>query len=219
MTTLLDAVNAVGKRARFLDENTELVSLSNTAKQTFIDITIQAWNEATVELFDVTHRGVPSEVKSATITLVASTRSYSLATDILSIRWPMHDETNGRYIHEWKGTFESLVHVQVHPDSQTGTPCYGMVSPIDGTLYLDKIPTSSEAGYVYTYHYDKEILLSSATDTMPMSDTAYHMLIPAVAEKVRRDKDAAFDGAFWAKQMGLASRAILRSQRSGKYFG
>lgn len=219
MATLLQGVNAVGKRAKFLDNATELASLTNTAKQLYIDLSIQTWNEAIVELYDAVPQAFPDEATSSTITLVTDDRDYALATDLVKLHWPLHDQTNGRYIYEWKAGFINLEQIQITPADQTGIPLYGAIRPTDGQLYLDRLPTSTENGLVYTYYYDKDILVSAASDTFPFNDTVYNMLIPAVAEKVKLDKDNKFVEGLWAKQMGLAARHLSRGQRDQRWVG
>ncbi len=217
MATLLQGVNAVGKRARFLDNATELSSLTDTPKQLYIDQSIQVWNEAIVDLFDAVPESKPEELATANLTLVTSDRDYALASDVVKLIWPLHDTTNGRFIYEWRDGYVNLEQMQLNPASQNGLPLYAAIRPTDGELYLDRIPSADENGLVYVYYYDKDILMSVAADTFPFNDTVYNMLIPAVSEKLKLEKDNKIVGELWQKQMGLAARHLSQMQRRDRW--
>lgn len=217
MATLLDAVNAVGKRAHFLNNNEPLLSLSDPGLQYYIDLTVQCWNEAVVDIFAAGDQSMPLEGAESTITLVQGVREYTLPSDLVHLRFPLQDEDNGRYILEWTRGYEHLRSLQTEPDNYTGIPSYGVINPITGNLYVDFIPTSEEAGLVYQLRYDKELILSEATDTIPLSNTAYNVAIKAVSDKVREERDNEDLDALWRKQMGQAAAHTIKTPRKNRY--
>lgn len=212
--TLLNGINDVMKRLGYIKGNSgELTSLVDTQRQVTLDLTIQAWNEVIVEIFDASDTPFPNELAENTITLVTDDRDYALQTDLVQLRWPFTNQTNGDQIFEYPGGYEQIYFDQPIPANFTGQSTLAAIRPIDGELYLDAIPTANENGDVYTYQYDKELLLSAAADLMPFSDTVYSQLIMAVAELVKRDKEKSFDGGMYARRTGIAAGLLTQQQQ------
>jgi hypothetical protein len=176
--TLLNGVNEVLKRASIISENSLLTSLTNSGKQVFIDLAVQAWGEAVDQIYSKARIKMPNQAEESNITLVASKRTYSLATDLVQLSWPLHEETQGLFINKYPGGYEELRHVLTQPGNYTGQPTSGAISPIDGDLFIDMLPTSSEAGYEYKYTYWKDLTLSRASDQFPFSDTVFRAFVP-----------------------------------------
>lgn len=212
--TLLNGVNDVMKRLGYIKGNSgELASLTDSQRQVTIDLTIQSWNEVIVEIYDASDTPFPNELAENTITLVTNDRDYVLQTDLVQIRWPFTNQTNGNQIFEYPGGYEQIYADQSIPANFTGQPTLGAIRPIDGQLYLDRLPTAELNGDVYTYQYDKEVLLSAAADSMPFGDTVYSQLIMAVAELVKRDKEKSFDGGMYARRTGIAAGLLTQQQQ------
>ena len=183
--TLLNGVNDVLKKVQIVSDGSLLTSLSNSGKQTFIDAAVSAWGEAVDQIYSKSRIMRPNAAEEGSITLVADQRTYELECDLVKLSWPLQDRTNGRFVHQYPGGYEELINVLVQPENYTGQPNSGAINPIDGTLYLDTLPTSSEAGDIYTYTYLKDLTLSRASDRFPFSDTVYRALVPVVAEVYR----------------------------------
>lgn len=216
--TLLNAVNEVLKNVSVLQgSDGELSSLSVSSKQIFIDTAVQALNETIDELYSITGMAKPNELAESTITLVASTRNYTLATDLVQIHFPLLDETNGQYLVEYPGGYMGMVRDQQNPSNYTGLAQYAVIRPTDGALYLDRAPTTVEAGRVYKYRYDKDVSLSAAADTVPFSDAVFRAVVPAVAQIWRRRQRNSFDGAMYRMSMGRAARLMNQTQTQGSY--
>ena len=98
----------------------------------------------------------PKQGEEDSIVLIAAKRTYDLPCDLVQIRWPLHEETQGLFINKYPGEYEELKHALVQPGNYTGPPQNAAISPVDGELYLDMIPTASEADYEYKYYYWKE---------------------------------------------------------------
>lgn len=204
--TLLNGVNDVLKRIGVIKGNSgELTSITDSARQTVIDLTVQSWNEALVDLVDSAGDAIPKAVGSGTLTLATSTRAYAPASDLVKIRWPFHDATNGRYISEYPGGYEQLYQDQPVPSTIAGIPTQAAIRLTDGYIYLDTTPTSAENGLVYTYLYDKSLLMTAYTSVFPFTDSVYQVMIPAVAELVKRDWESTFDAAVYKARMAQAS--------------
>lgn len=212
--TLLNGVNDVLKRVNIITgDSGELASLTNSGKQTFIDLAIQVWNEAIDELYTTAETPKPNELAESTITLATSTREYTLASDLVQLRFPLQDETNGRYLSEYPGGYTALVSDQDIPGNYTGQPYYAAIRETDGKLYVDRQPTSNENGQVYKYRYDKELALTVAGSTVPFKDVVYRAMVPAVAELWKRDQRNSFDEAYYRLSIGRAARLLTQKQQ------
>lgn len=211
--TLLNGVNDVLKRAGWIEgDSGELTTLTESARQHVIDVVVAVWNEAIDSLYDQSRIPRPNELAENTITLVTDDRDYALQTDLVQLRFPLLDETNGFYIEFFEGGYEGLIRSQPIPADFTGLANFAVIRPTDGELFLDRIPTSAENGRVYKYRYDKDLELTAAASTMPFSDAAYRAMVPAVAQLVRRDLKNDFDGGMFRDQIGQASRFLSQRQ-------
>jgi len=172
--TLLNGVNEVLKKVHMIQgDSGELTTLSDSGRQTYIDIAVQCWNESIDDIYGFSHQAFPQEVAEGTITLVTSDRSYALATDMNQLRYPFRDETNRQYISEYPGGYLKLLEDQPNPADFTGLPYLGCISPVDGEFFLDRLPTSDENGRVYKYQYDKDLVMTLAADTFPFKDVVF----------------------------------------------
>lgn len=218
--TLLDGVNEVLKRTDTLDFNDRLTSLtSDEAKQSWIDIAVQQWNEAVDQIYSETGVPRPMNLAEDVITLQEDLREYFLADDLVRLHWPMIDETNGRYITEHPGGYMGMVNSQINPSSYTGLPLTAAIRPTDGALYLDRSPSVNEDGYAYKYRYDRDTVLEIAQDEFPFTDAVFRAMVPVVAQLwTRQQKGAsAFDRAVYTQSYGRACRLLRTEQPRMSY--
>lgn len=216
--TLLDGVNDVMKRTGWIEgDSDELASLTESARQHIIDVTVMVWNEAIDSLYDESTVPRPPELGENTITLVTDDRDYALQSDLVQLRFPLIDETNGFYIFNYPYGYMGLVQSQQVPSDFTGLANFATIRPTDGELYLDRIPTSAENGRVYKYRYDKDQELTASTSEMPFTDATYRAMVPAVAQLVRRDLKNDFDAPMYSAQIGQASRFLSQRQQRTRW--
>jgi hypothetical protein len=204
--TLLNGVNEVLKRANLIQgDSGALTTLTDSARQVWIDNIVQIWNEVMEQLYETAQKPMPQELAEGSLTLVTNTRAYALST-FNKLYFPLHDTTNGQYIYDG-GDYLDLVTSQSVPADYTGLPLYAVIRPTDKQLYLDRIPTATENGLVYTYRYDKDLSVSAAADTFPFDDSVFRALVPAVKEvHMMNDKREFNDGMF---KMSMARAAAL----------
>jgi hypothetical protein len=215
--TLLNAVNEILKRVgNIAGDDGLLTTLSSSGRQRSIDIAIQVINEGIDELYTACQLPMPLSQAESTITLVASTRSYALATDLVQMRWPLIDKTNAQYIYSYPGGLNAIL-VNDPEQDDTGLPHYAAISPVDGTLYLDRLPTATEADKVYTYQYDKDLELSAATDTVPFGNLVFRAMVPAWVQLWRRDQQREFDQGIFRMSVGRAAAALSQTLPSDNY--
>lgn len=215
MATLLQGVNRVLRRVQII--TSDLSSLTASGKQPWVDTCVYAWNEVILDLYQIANKPVPKELATSTITLVTNDRDYALASDVIQLRYPFKDETNGRYITEYPGGFMQMQLDQVFTSNEVGLPYLGCIDPTDGEFYLDKIPTSSENGLVYRYWYDKDIELSAVDDEFPFNNAVFLSLVPAVAERWRLENQQKFNDGLYNRSMGIAVNYLTQKQQRDSY--
>jgi hypothetical protein len=208
VSTLLDGVNEVLMKIRLVNSSKKLTSLTDSGKQVFIDTAIQSWNEGVDQLYSKAKMLRPQQAGEDSITLATGTRNYDLPEDLIQIRWPLHDETNGSFINKYPGGYDELRNTQVQPANYTGQPTLGAISPIDGSLYLDMIPTSGENGNVYKFRYWKDTNLSRSSDLFPFNEVVFRAMIPVVAELFRYNQNNRFSDGVAKVNYGRAVRAL-----------
>lgn len=212
--TLLQGVNSVLIQLGYIKGNSgELTSLTDAQRQPTIDQAIQAWNRLLVEVYQASDKPLSLELAEATITLVDGTRDYALETDLLQLRYPFTDQTQGFQIWEYNGGYSQIFKDQVQPANFTGQASFAAIRPTDGKIYLNAIPTSQEAGDVYTYQYDKDVTLALAADTFPFADAVFETLVSACTELVSRYKKRSFDAGEYNKALGLAVGLMTENQQ------
>lgn len=217
MKTLLNSINEIFKRTGIIaGDAAALTSLTDSARQRSVDLAIQVINEGIEELYSATSVPMPKEQAESTITLVTSTRSYTLATDLVQMRWPLIDKTNNQYIHEYPGGYNAILEADPEQDD-TGLPRFAAIDPTDGALYLDVAPTANENGRIYTYQYDKDLALSAATDTVPFSDAVFRAMVPAWVQIWTRAMRNEFDEGLFNVSLGRAGRLLTQNQPRQNY--
>ena len=200
-------------KTQIVSSSNLLTSLTNSGKQVFIDAAIQAWNEAVDQVYSKSKIMKPEQGSEDSITLVEGERYYDLPCDLVQIHWPLHDVTNGLYIQKYPGGFEELRNAQTQPANYTGQPSEASISPIDGTLYINRTPTDGEDGYVYEYFYWKDTGLSSANDVFPFSDVVFRAMVPVVAELWRYNQNNRYTSGIADVNYGRAIRALKQEPR------
>lgn len=215
--TLLNSVNEILKRVSVISGDAgALTSLADSPRQVAIDIAVQVVNEGIDDLYAVTDIAHPNEQAESTMTLVTSTRAYTLASDLIQLRYPMIDKTNNQYIGEYPGGYNALLIADPEQDD-TGLPMYGAFRPTDGKFYLDRAPTSVENGRVYTYQYDKNLALSILTDTVPFNDAVFRAMVPSWVQLWKRERQNEFDAGLYRASVGRAAALLSQKQPRTSY--
>lgn len=215
--TLLNCTNEILKRVGLIaGDSGVLTSLTDSARQVAIDVAVQVVNEGIDELYAASNVSKPNGQGESTVTLVTSTRAYTLATDLLRLRWPMVDKTNTQFLHQYPGSYNQMLQADPEQDD-TGLPVYAAIRPTDGKLHLDRTPTSVENGRVYTYQYDKDLVLSAAADTVPFKDVVFRAMVPVWVQMWKRERRNEFDGDLFRMDMGRAATLMTQVQPRDSY--
>ena len=215
--TLLDGVNEILTRVSVISgDSGKLTSLTDSARQSSIDVAIQVINEGVDELYSVTSVARPTEEREDTISLLLDTRDYALATGLVQIRWPMIDYDNTQHIKHYPGGWDQM-RIDDSGSDQTGLPHYATIRPTDGKLYIDSRPQSGDVGRVYTYRYDTDLSLSVQTDTFPFTDTVFRAMVPAWVQLWKRDRRNEMDQGIFNFNIGRAARLFTQGQMRTSY--
>lgn len=210
--TLLNAVNEILKRVSYTAGDAgALTSLTDSARQVAIDCAVQAVNEGIEELYTACELAMPNEQAESTITLATATRAYTLATDLLQLRFPLIDKTNTQFIYEYRPGYNALLRLDPE-ENDTGIPRWGVIRPTDGKLYVYPAPTSVDNGKVYTYQYDKNVSLSVAASAVPFNDAVFRAMVPFWSETWKREQRQSFDAELAKASFGRASRLLTQVQ-------
>ena len=206
--TLLNSVNEIFRRVSLVAGDSGLLtSLTDSARQVDVDVAVQAVNEGIDELYSTVGRAMPNQQSSSTITLATNTRNYSLASDLVRLHFPLIDRTHNQYIYEYEPGYDALLLLDPEQDD-TGQPFYAVIRPTDGSLFLDRAPTSTYNGYVYTYQYDKDWVLSVSTDTVPFDHAVFRAMVPAWVLIWKRERRNEFDDVLFKASIGRAARLL-----------
>ena len=216
--TLLNATNLVLKRAKIISGvNGALTSLTDSARQTYIDTIGQVINESIHELYSEAEEPLPNQSATSNITLITDTREYALPSDLEQIRYPLMDTTHGRYILEYEGGYEKMRMDQPIPGNFKGVPLLACINPTNDMLRLNVTPQSTENGLVYELLYDKRHSLSAAADTFPFSDTVVDSLVECWMQDFNRENHRTFDQAARDKAFGKAMRYLNQTPMRRKW--
>jgi len=215
--TYLNAVNDILTRVSVIAGDAGLLSsLTDSPRQVQIDVAKQVINEGIDDLYAVSNIAMPQEQASGSMTLVTGTRAYTLASDLIQLRFPMIDRTNNQYISEFPGGYNAMLISDPEQDD-TGLPMFGAFRPTDGMFFVDRAPTPIENGRIYTYQYDKNLALTVAASTVPFNDAVFRAMVPAWVQLWKRERRNEFDEGLYRKSVGLASALLSQKQARDNY--
>lgn len=209
---LLAGVNEVLIKVDILEGDTgRLTSLTDSARQTFIDTAVQVLNEVVDQLYSIMAKPKPQQLAEATITLVTDDQDYALASDLVTLlpNFGLIDTTNNHVIAilDDEDAYRQLILTDLDQDD-TGLPSTAAIRPTDGQLYMDRKPTSAENGRIYNYRYNKELELVNAADTFPFGNAVFRAVVPAAAELWKFHRHQEFAQGLFDASIGRAARLI-----------
>ena len=210
--SLLNGVNEVLKKVGIIEGDTGLLtSLTDSARQPFIDTAKQSLNEVVDQLYSEFGEPKPQQLAENTITLVTADQDYALQGDLVTLlpEFALVDETNNHVIAilDDDDAYRNLIVGDLDQDD-TGLPSAAAIRPTDGQLWMDRAPTSAENGRIYKYRYNKELELVVAADTFPFGNTVFRAMVPAAAELWKLHRHQEFSQGLFDASMGRAARAV-----------
>ena len=216
MKTLLNGVNEVLKKTDQLDSDAGvLTSLTDSARQVFIDTAVQVLNEKVDELFSKAEITKPEQLKTSTITLVTGIKEYGLHSSLVMLRdeYPLINEANNHVIPILGEDGYWQIIIGDLDQDDTGLPSFCAVNPINGRLTFDRTPTAEFDGRQYKYRFDRDLELTDKDDEFPFSNQVFRALIPAAAEQWKFYHQQEFSDGIHRRSMALAAKYLRKLPR------
>lgn len=172
--TFLECVNRILRKTAIIRGDTdEITTFSDTQHNASLNLAIVAVQDEIARL--TAERLIPYERQtSGTVTLAASTRTYSLASDFTRFYGTPHfyDSDGNRQIYEYPGGLEALQTEYYTYATDSGDPNWFYMEPTSTKkVGFFQVPSSGEAGKILTYEYEGSVLVDSVSDTIPFHNT------------------------------------------------
>jgi hypothetical protein len=221
--TALQGLNAILKRVKVVQgDSAAITSFTDTAKQHSIDLALQIINEVIHEMYD--KGAVAQSTATGTITLATDTREYAVPSDFERMAGKQYADkvmitTDNVKIFEYPGGYARMFADQPDPTEFLGAPNFWAINSTNGQFRLDRTPQSEQNGDVYSFLYEKRLLIDEATDTFPFSDTVFDALLPVIAELWSVDQDADSRRAAYAGTSFVRAIKMARQVRPRAAYG
>lgn len=195
MATFIDGVNRLLRINNVIKgDDDNITTFSDTQHASDISLAQIAVQDELGEI--VSERLIPYEKGSNTISLVAGTRTYALQSDFIRFYGvaSFYDSTNNNRIYQWPGGEVALMNQDFQYQTNQGAPSwFYWVETTAKTVGFYNVPNSTYDGRSLSYDYEKSVMVSNSTDTLPFVTTEeYHAFIQMAARRFRfmlLDKD------------------------------
>ena len=180
------------------------------AQQVSVDLMLQITNEVVQEAYAM---GLAAKIAStATISLVAAQREYSLPSDFLRFAGKTFEQraissaTTGLSILEYPGGYMQMISDQPMATTFTGQPNAYAISPSSDVIRFDREPATGQSSMRWNYIYEKQVRFTSTSeiDALPFNPIVADQLVPALAEVFNKSAKGQYD-------LGDVRRAIARA--------
>lgn len=210
---LLDGVNEILRKKNLIAGDAALLaSLTDSARQPSIDLAIQVINEGIDEIYSTAQISLPNQMVEATLTLATGTKAYVLPSNLVRMHWPLIDRAHTRFIQQYATGYEGMLLVDL-AQVFTGLPLYAAIRASDNYLVFDRTPTAAENGNIYNYQYDKDTVLTVASDVMPFNNAVFRAMVPVWTQLWERTKRTqGYDVAMLKTNLGRAARLLTENQ-------
>lgn len=168
--TFLEAVNRVMRLSGIIRGDTDTVSTFNdTAHNATLNLAIVCIQDELGDL--ISDKMIPYEMGSGTVTLVAGTRTYSLASDFIRFYGNafFYRSASNFEIYEYPGGRVALQSEIPNYKTASGSPINWYWEPATTKqVGFYQVPNASDT---LTYDYEKSVMVSASTDTIPLHNT------------------------------------------------
>ncbi len=221
--TLLDGVNQVLVKVGSLNSDAGLLSsLTDSARQTPIDVAIQSINETIDDVYLLPGIGPkPNQLFERSITLCPDVRAYSLHDSLIRLReeFDFYDSDNNHTIvilRDEEDAYRRLIKQDPEQDD-TGLPSFCAIRPTDAKILFDRTPTDAEEGNEYLYRFDSDMGLTVAADEFGMTDPAFRALVVSAAEIWKLHRHREFSQEIYNNGLGRCARLLSRHTQSNSW--
>jgi hypothetical protein len=208
-----------------------VTSLSDVQHNASLNLAIVAIQNELIRL--VADRLIPSERQtSGTITLVANQRTYTLASDFTRFYGMPHfyNSSSNVHLYEYPGGLENLqIEVQTYA-TDTGAVNWWYWEPTSTKkVGLFQVPSSGEAGQVWTYEYEGSVMVDEAADSLPFHNTEESYMFTEMAarrfkflyEDVKNELDiqAVLEKDYTYKSSKAMLMSLIKGQNPVRFYG
>ncbi len=170
MATFIDGANRLLRTAHVIKgDDDNITAFTDTQHAADISLAQIAIQDELVSL--IAERLIPYEKTSATISLVTSTRTYALASDFIRFygtRPSFYDSTDNTRTYEYKGGEDDLRDSDFEYKTTEGSPDFWYWdNTTTKKVAFYSVPQSSYNGRSLSYDYEKSVIVSLSTDTLP----------------------------------------------------
>lgn len=212
---LVNGVNDLLIKVGVLDNDTVLTTLTDSARQTYIDSAVQALNETLDRLFALPQMPTrPNQISERSITLNTADQDYELHETLVRLlpEFGLVDEANNHVISiiDDPDAYRRMVIGDLEQDD-TGQPSLACIRPTDGQLWLDRAPTADYNGREYKYRFERDPGLSEATDEFRFTDPVYRGVVLAASELWKKENKNEFNGSMFNAALAQAASRLTRT--------
>lgn len=213
--TLVNGVNDLLIKVGVLDNDTVLTSLTDSARQTYVDSAVQAINETLDRLFALPQMPTrPNQVSERVITLTTDDQDYELHESLVRLipQFGLVDEENNHVISiiDDPDAYRRMIIGDIEQDD-TGLPYLACIRPTDGQLWLDRAPTAEYDGRQYKYRFERDPGMSEATDEFLFTDPVYRGVVLAASELWKKENKSSFNGSLFNAALAQAASRLTRT--------
>lgn len=183
MATFLDSVNRLLRINTIIKgDDDNIASFTETQHAADVSLAQIAIQDELTEI--ISERLLPYEHTTNTISLVNGTRSYALQTNFIRFFGvaSFYDSTDNVRIYEYKGGEAALMNHDYQYKTTTGTPSwFYWDNTTTKNVAFYNIPGASYDARSLSYDYEKSVMVTNSTDTMPFHNNEEHYAFVSMA--------------------------------------
>jgi len=187
MATFIDGVNRLMRINMIISgDDDNITTFSDTQHAAAISMAQIAIQDELSEV--ASERMIPYEKTSSTISLVTDTRTYALQTNFTRFYGSnpsFYDATDNVRIYEWTGGEDSLRDSDYQYKTTSGAPTWWYWSDTTSKeVAFYSVPNSVYNGRSLSYDYEKSIMVTNSTDTLPfINNEEYYAFVQMAARR------------------------------------
>lgn len=185
MAQFIDGVNRLLRINQIIrGDDDDITTFSDTQHAADISLSQIAIQDELAEI--VSERLIPYEKASGTITLLTNTRAYALASDFIRFFGiaSFYDSTDNTRIYEWPGGETVLQHQDYLYKTTQGAPDYFYwENASTKQIAFYSVPDSTHNNRQLSYDYEKSVMVSNSTDTLPFHNNEEYYSFVSMASR------------------------------------
>ena len=227
MATFLNGVNRLLRTNSIIKgDDDDITTFDDSQHAAFIELAQIAIQNELNGL--VAEEMIPYEKTSATISMVTSQRTYTLASDFVRFfgtRPSFYDSTDNIRRYELRGGEDQLRDADLKYATNEGNPwAWYWDSTTTKKVGFYNVPDSTYSGRSFTYDYEKSVSVTNSSDTLPFhNDEEYQSFIQMASQRFKflnQEKETGLlpQDATWVDSKSTLI-ALMRPTNPPKYYG